>query len=120
MANCRYGHYSFRKVINAGGDFISLASAVATVDDVGLYRWQASTTTVLDVQGWVDEPSTNFGWIVRGDESTNMTAKRFNSREHPDPATRPTLEILYVAADSLIFTDGFESGDTSAWSRSVP
>ena len=25
-----------------------------------------------------------------------------------------------IATDGLIFADGFESGDTSAWSRSVP
>lgn len=100
-----------------GGDFIGPASAVSTVVDVGLYRWKASTMTVLDVQGWLDEPSTNFGWIVRGDESTSTTTKRFNSREHPDAATRPTLEIVYVVADELIFFDGFESRDTSSWSR---
>ena len=100
-----------------GGDFISLASAAATVDETGLYRWQSSTLTKLDLQGWLDDPSTNFGWIVRGDESTSSTAKRFNSREHPNAATRPTLEVVYVATDSVIFLDDFESGNTSAWFR---
>ena len=105
---------------DVGGDFISLASAVSIVNDVGIYRWKANDMTVLDVQGWLDAPSTNFGWIVRGDESTNTTAKRFNSRENPDAATRPTLEIVYAAADELIFFDRFESGNTSSWSQTWP
>ncbi len=105
---------------DVGGDFISLASAVSIVNDVGIYRWEANDMTVLDVQGWLDAPSTNFGWIVRGDESTNTTAKRFNSRENPDAATRPTLEIVYAGAGELIFFDRFESGNTSSWSQTWP
>jgi hypothetical protein len=31
----------------------------------------------------------------------------------------PPLEVL-TSCEDLVFTDGFESGDTSAWSATVP
>ena len=51
---------------------------------------------VADVQGWLDDASTNFGWIIIGNESTNKTTKRFDSRENPSEGNRPTLAIEYT------------------------
>src|SRR5437763_11375402 len=48
-----------------------------------------------DVQSWLDNPATDFGWLVSGDESTSTTAKRFDTRESASP---PVLTIQYTTA----------------------
>ena len=49
-----------------------------------------------DVQGWLDNPSANFGWLLQGNESQGGTAKRFDSRENPTPSNRPTLVVQFT------------------------
>jgi hypothetical protein len=81
-----------------GGDFTATASASATVPDSGAATWSATPALVADVQAWLDEPATNFGWIVIGNETTRTTAKRFSSRHVSQAATRPKLVIDYETA----------------------
>lgn len=76
-----------------GGDFVATASATQGIDAIGLYTWQSAEMTA-DVQGWLDSPATNFGWILLGDESTDRTAKRFDA--HETAATGPRLTIHYT------------------------
>lgn len=78
-----------------GGDHAQTPSAKAVLlPGLGPVEW-SSHALALDVQAWVDgEP--NHGWLLRAlDESQPLNAKRFNSREHPDPATRPRLVVEY-------------------------
>lgn len=80
---------------SGGGDFAADLSASVQVGANGLYFW-GSDAMLDDVQGWVDDPSSNFGWILIGNEGTTATAKRFNSREAAsDP---PVLLIDYIPA----------------------
>ena len=44
------------------------------------FTW-SSPQMIADVQSWLDNPSTNFGWTILGDESKGQTAKRVNSSE---------------------------------------
>jgi hypothetical protein len=83
-----------------GGDFAKDSSATQSVGSVGLYTW-SSSGLARDVQGWLNAPTTNFGWIVVGKEEVNTTAKRFDSREHGTAANRPKLTITYVTSPSL-------------------
>ncbi len=78
-----------------GGDFAVPVSASAVVDDVGAYTWASTPQMVSDVKGWLDYPQTNFGWLVLGFEGGPTTAKRFNTREHPETDTRPLLTVRY-------------------------
>lgn len=78
-----------------GGDFAGTASAFTSVEGEGAYVW-TSSAMADDVQGWLDAPSTNFGWILVGDEGSSRTAKRFNSRENPDVGSRPSLNIDFT------------------------
>jgi hypothetical protein len=78
--------------ITEGGDFSATVSASQSVGPVGKYMW-SSAQLVADVQSWLDSPGSNFGWLVLGDESTNVTAKRFDSRESASP---PVLSIQYI------------------------
>ena len=81
-----------------GGDFDSTASATTLVGaPAQSYTW-SSARLREDVQAWVDEPGTNFGWLVRGEESSTRTSKRFNSREDTssDGSRRPRLSITFT------------------------
>jgi hypothetical protein len=82
---------------SAGGDFESAPSAEQVVDQNGHYTWGSTEAMVADVQVWLDQPGTSFGWIVIGDESTGTTAKLFDSREIDEPENRPVLTIDYVS-----------------------
>lgn len=82
-----------------GGDFAATASATQTVGDIGYYTWGSSAQMVTDVQGWLTSPASNFGWLLKGDESGPSTAKRFDSRENEDPAVRPVLTITYTVPE---------------------
>ncbi|MCG8462352.1 MAG: hypothetical protein MI919_39210 [Holophagales bacterium] len=105
----------------AGGDFEPTASATTTVGgaaETGPVFW-ASATLAADVQGWIDTPATDFGWVLLGDESASPpTAKRYASRNATNGAARPTLTVTYESP-STVFFDGFESGNVLAWSSST-
>jgi hypothetical protein len=79
----------------AGGDFAAASSAATPVSVTGVYTW-SSAAMVADVQAWLDDPGANFGWFILGDEEQFPSAKRFDSRQHPEPANRPALTITYV------------------------
>ena len=76
-----------------GGDYMAAVSAQQTVGSNGTYAWE-SDELVSDVQAWVDDPASNFGWILIGNESTIGTAKRFNSREAS--SGQPLLSVTYT------------------------
>lgn len=82
---------------NSGGDFEAAASAGATVAGQGKYEW-TSDQMVADVQAWLDDASTSFGWILIGNERGLQTAKRFDSKENGTESRRPALEITFTAA----------------------
>jgi hypothetical protein len=79
----------------AGGDFVGAAGASREVLTTGPYTWESTASMVADVQGWLDNASTNFGWILIGDENVDTTAKRFDSRDNSVAANRPKLTIFY-------------------------
>ena len=79
-----------------GGDFDPISRALAPVDRPGWYSWGSTPEMVEDIQAWLDHTETNQGWLLAGDESSPTTVKRFDSREHPEEASRPLLEIDYV------------------------
>ena len=77
-----------------GGDFSATVSASQMVGGVGQYTW-SSAQMVADVQGWLDNPASNFGWLLLGNESVAGSTKRFDTRESASP---PVLTIQYVRA----------------------
>lgn len=80
-----------------GGDFVPTATATVAVSSITSYQW-TSPALVADVQQWLDNPNSNFGWLILGDESAARTAKRFDASENPTPASRPQLTIIYTVA----------------------
>ncbi len=88
--------------LSPGGDFNAVASASQTVVNTGQVVF-SSNNLISDVQNWLDNPSTNRGWILIGDETTNATAQRFASREFANSNERPTLSVSYEVASTQQF-----------------
>ena len=82
----------------AGGDFDASSSASASIGSNGPVSWGSTSALVADVQGWLDDPDTNHGWLIRGNESTTRTARRLDSRQNATEANRPVLTITYTQA----------------------
>jgi len=80
-----------------GGDFDATASATGTVGAQGRYEWLSNDATVADVQVWLDDPGSDHGWLLMGDETVRQTTKQFASRESGDPAARPMLTVTFTA-----------------------
>ena len=59
---------------NEGGDFSATVSASQSVGGIGQYTW-SSAQMVADVQSWLDNPGSNFGWLVLGDETDHCNGK---------------------------------------------
>jgi hypothetical protein len=81
-----------------GGDYVLGASASATVADAGVYSWGSTPVMVKDLQGWLDTPATNQGWILIGAEDAPSTVKRFASRERADASAQPQLVVEFQRA----------------------
>jgi hypothetical protein len=81
-----------------GGDFVAEASASIPVGLPGeTYTWGPTPRLVADVQGFIDQPATNHGWILIGVEDGLQNAKRFESRESGAPGAAPALELRLAA-----------------------
>ena len=86
----------------AGGDFTPTPSATTTVGVAGASYSFTSSQMATEVQGWLNNPATNFGWLIKlNNESGFTTAKRIASRENSDAALRPYLVVTYTC---LLYT----------------
>jgi len=90
----------------AGGDFAAASSSDANVDLADAFYSWSSAQMAADVQAWLNQPATNFGWLLQGNESLSGTAKRFDSRESPTVSFRPALTITYVLTTGDMNCDG--------------
>lgn len=86
--------------ILSGGDFEALASASQMVAyssfNLEKDEWN-SAQMISDINLWRANSSTNFGWILIGDETINGSAKGFVSKDMTAPYdyARPKLTITY-------------------------
>jgi hypothetical protein len=55
---------------------------------------------VTDVQAWVDASATNFGWLLKGNESSQQTVKKFDSGGNSVSSNHRALSITYSVPDS--------------------
>ena len=88
-----------------GGDYdysptLSAAATITAGSPNAIFTWSSANNPQMraDVQSWLDQPTTNFGWLMLGDESTGQTTKRFSSREATTAGYRPLLTIDYSPA----------------------
>ena len=94
-----------------GGDFGTVLTTT-TVTGLAQYSW---TGLASQVQGWVNTPANNYGFIL-GDTAGGAVIKTFATKEDTTPANRPVLSITYtvpptpnttttLAVDKLLTTD---------------
>jgi hypothetical protein len=94
----------------ATGDFNATASAGAVIAPIvappNPSAWLSTPALVNDVQGWLSNPATNFGWVlINTNEASPGTVCAFYSRSATadaggdplDPIARPALTITYDA-----------------------
>ena len=86
--------------VKPGGDFAVSASASTPVAGVASYTWGSTPEMLTDVQGWLDDPASNFGWLLVGNEGESGTAKRFDSKENPVAERSPVLTIEFTLPGS--------------------
>ena len=103
-----------------GGDYASDPSATTLAVPpprafTAEIAWGSTEATIADVQGWLDDPSSNFGWIVIGKEGTRQTAKRTASRENPNAEIRPRLVVEYLPATGPQTLNILPSQDTTIY-----
>ena len=80
----------------AGGDFSPTVSASRVVAGLGAYSFSSTANLVSDVQGWLDGPAADFGWLVQSQSEVTATSiRRFANRT--DVTNAPTLTIQYTA-----------------------
>jgi len=85
-----------------GADFVATASSGVTVytENESPYAMVSTAQLVADVQLWLEQPPTNFGWfVVCQQEGTPFTARRIGSRE--DTNNAPKLQIDYLLAPTI-------------------
>jgi len=84
-----------------GGEFDATVSSTVSMSANGVYTFPSTPQLVADVQGWLDNPETDFGWIMIGDEETLRTTKRIATREDPNPANRPKLVVNFTSSPEI-------------------
>lgn len=79
---------------NPGGDYLASVAQTTVGAANGLNSW-SSADMITNVQAWLDNPASNFGWILIGDEINDGSARRFGSK---DQGTAPLLEVEYTCS----------------------
>ena len=80
----------------APADYVAVPSFTLPLRGLGQYTLSLGPETgmVSDIQSWLANPASNYGWIVLSDqEATPQTSKRLASRE--DAEGSPTLLITF-------------------------
>ncbi len=95
----------------AGGDFNPSASASTTVGGIAFYNFGSTSQMIADAQDWLDNSGNNFGWILIGNESDSITAKRFSSKQDTSETSWPKLSVTYIPPPCCIGLRGDFDGD---------
>ncbi len=96
-ATWRWRDYLVSEWAQRGGDFAAQSSATTLVAGTNTsYTWASTAGLVADVQGWLDNPASSFGWIFLGPEIDAQNAKRFDSRQGLIASQRPLLVVQTV------------------------
>jgi spore coat protein A len=82
-----------------GGDFVPQASSTITLGVTAneWYEWTGNGV-IADVQNWISG-GLNEGWLLKSNETTPNSLRRFESSEGLTPSTRPELQITYFVPD---------------------
>ncbi|MBM4112879.1 MAG: hypothetical protein FJ253_05810 [Phycisphaerae bacterium] len=97
-----------------GGDFVETASATLSTPMFGECVL-SSEALAADVQAWIDDPASNFGWVGTGNEAVAQTTRRFVSHEGLVAENHPRLVVTFTppppCAPADFNCDGVIDGD---------
>jgi autotransporter-associated beta strand protein len=118
-ATWNYSFYGTTPWTVAGGDWTSSLPDLADASVTGTltsFTW-SSAAMVTDVQNWLDNPTTNFGWIIKSaDETDPRTFRAFWSAQgaaaDDDPALAPELLVSYIGGGPANLTWNNAGGAT--------
>lgn len=97
-ATWAFNLYNTSSWTTPGGDFAAAKSASAKGVDIGTFL-MTGANLIADVQSFVNNPATNFGWIIRDSaEGTLSSARRYAARVNANPALRPQITVTYTAS----------------------
>jgi hypothetical protein len=82
----------------AGGSFGATSATVNFGTTNTVYTFNSTAGLVADVQGWLDTPGSNHGWILKAANESVTTARELGSNESL-PAQRPALTISYAVPE---------------------
>ena len=101
----------FRNVPMAQADINAAVDGPQVDRTLGFKQWNVTSI----VQGWFNNPATNFGLLLNSDPSKTADHWRyFASNRYSDPNARPYLSVTYTAPgpSQLLLNEGFT--DTTA------
>jgi hypothetical protein len=82
-----------------GGDYVPSASAsVAVAGWPAPVVWPSTPALIADLQGWIEAPASNHGWMMIGRETGAQNASRLGSRNNAEPSARPRLRVSWLDA----------------------
>lgn len=81
---------------NAGGDFDPVPSFSFELPDSGQASTGSQVGIATDLQFWLDNPSMNFGWLLKGDETLASSARKLTSRQSVNSSDRPRIVLSYM------------------------
>lgn len=84
-----------------GGDHVVGASAVTMVTGAGGWVTWSGAGLVADVEMWRSDAGVDAGWMLRSDELTAQTAKRFESADNADAGLRPVLVVEFTVVPEV-------------------
>jgi hypothetical protein len=109
-ATWRHALYPGTLWTNLGGDFAAVPSCMISTPPLGLATSPPSAAMNADVQYWRDNPTQNFGWLLKTDELVPYKTRRFDSREAGAGSIHPTLTVSYLVPGQA----------ASAWGQGCP
>lgn len=80
-------------------DLSPVVSGSVAISIPGVYVIPSTPGMVADVQGWLDDPSANHGWLLRSETEAPFTARHIATRE--SGAAAPVLMVEFVPAPVL-------------------
>jgi hypothetical protein len=92
-ATFQYAKYATEAWTLLGGDFTATPSGSILMPTSGTATFSSQAGLVADVQSWLNQPSTNFGWILIGNEAVAKNARKISSREG---GGAPSLSITFT------------------------
>jgi hypothetical protein len=75
-------------------DSVAASSSSVFISNINNYAFGSTSNLVADLQLWVDNPSTNFGWLLISDAEMELgSARHFATRES---GAAPTLAVQFA------------------------